>query len=304
LNWDVVAALRREIRASQPRIVIAGGSATLQYSLAATLGLRHRPAVVYMSIGEPSYWLRGRRRKLGHRLMLSKVDLILSVSSETARQLIEDVGVAPDRVRVAHTGVPPRFVALADRVRPPPSPELRLLFLGNLSMEKDPLLAIQVLSRLSMPARLRLVGSGPMLDQVQTETNRLDLDGCVEVIGSVADVLPHLAWADLLVLTSRTEGLPGAVLEAAAAGVPAVAFDVGGTRETIVDGITGRLVAAGDVAGMADAIEELADPERRAAAGLAAAESVRRRFTLEHAVRHHHDLLLELLSEAEKSAEE
>jgi hypothetical protein len=307
LNRDVVAALRREIRGSQPRILIADGSATLQYTLAASFGLRQHPAVVYMSIGEPSYWMQGLRRRLAHRLMLSRVDLILAVSRETARQLIEEVGVSPGRVRVAHTGVPPLFLETApdaDETQQRPSAELHLLFLGNLSTEKGPLLALEVLTRLSVPARLRLVGAGPMMDLVHKEINRLDLADRVEVIGAVADVPSYLAWADLLVLTSKTEGLPGAVLEAAAAGVPAIAFNVGGTAETMIDGVTGRLVAPGDLVGMARAIEDLADPDRRAAAGLAARELIRQTFTLEHSVRRHHDLFLKLLGEAEKSAED
>jgi len=301
LDRGVVLALRRHIRATRPRIVIANGSATLQYSLAATFALRHRPAVVYMSIGEPRYWMRGLRRRLAHRLLLARVDLILAVSRETARQLTEELGVAPERIRVAHTGVPGQFLEIepdrADR-----HAELRLLFLGNLSAEKGPLLAVELLDRLSVPARLRLVGSGPMMDRIRSEIERLDLADRVEVTGAVADVRPHMAWADLLVLTSKSEGLPGAVLEAAAAGVPAVAFDVGGTGETIVDGRTGRLIAPGDLPGMARAIEELADPQVRAAAGLAAREMVREAFTLETSVSRYHQLLLELLSQVAVAA--
>lgn len=303
LNPNVVSALRREIRANKPRIVVADGSATLQYTLAACFGLRRGPAVVYMSIGEPSYWMRGLRRRLAHRLMLSRVDLILAVSQETARQLIEEVGVSPERVSVAHTGVPPGFLETEpDQADGGRSSELRLLFLGNLSKEKAPLLAIEALKRLSVPARLRMVGSGPMMNQVHKEVDRLDLANRVEVVGTVTDVPSQLAWADLLVLTSKTEGLPGAILEAAAAGVPAVAFNVGGTGETIVDGVTGRLISPGDLVGMVRAIEDLADPDRRAATGLAARELVRRTFTLEHSVRRHHDLLLMLLGEIETSA--
>lgn len=300
LDREVVRALRREIRASRPRIVIADGSATLQYSLAASFGLRGRPAVVYMSIGEPSYWMRGFRRRLVHRLMLSRVDLILAVSRETARQLIDDLGVPPRRVRVAHTGVPRSFLEIAsDEAGQESRSELRLLFLGNLSAEKGPLLAIEAVDRLSVPARLRVVGSGPMMGEVHRAVERLGIADRVEVIGPVADVRPHLAWADLLVLTSRTEGLPGSVLEAAAAGVPVVAFDVGGTAEAMVEGRTGRLVSPDDLVGMTRAIEDFADPERRAVAGLAARELIRRAFTLEHSVRRHHEILLELLGEAE-----
>jgi len=74
-----------------------------------------------------------------------------------------------------------------------------------------------------------------------------------------------LPWADLLVQSSYTEGLPNVVLEAGAAGVPVVATAVGGTPEVVAGGETGRLVAPGDAVGLADRIIELLgdDPTRR-----------------------------------------
>ncbi|MCA1737211.1 MAG: glycosyltransferase, partial [Actinobacteria bacterium] len=304
LDLDIVRGFRGYIHATRPRLIIANGSATLQYSVAATFALRNRPAMVYISIGEPRYWVRGLRRRLVHRLLLSRVDLILAVSRETARQLVDDLGVPAQRVRVAYTGVPEQLLEIeGEQSQLTAKAELRLLFVGNLSEEKRPLLALEVLDRLTVPARLRLVGSGPMMNFVLQKIEDLDLADRVEVTGAVPDVRPHLAWADLLVLTSKTEGLPGAVLEAAAAGVPSVAFAVGGTGETILDGVTGRLIVPGDLAGMVGAIEKMADPEQRAAFGRAAREMVRRAFTLEDSIRHHHELLLEVAGDLPVTSE-
>jgi glycosyltransferase involved in cell wall biosynthesis len=94
-----------------------------------------------------------------------------------------------------------------------------------------------------------------------------------------------LAWADVLILPSKTEGLPGVVLEAAAAGVPSVASRVGGTEEAIIDGETGYLIAAGDVDGFAQALGVIAgDPLRGRTLGEAARKLAAERFRLQDSV--------------------
>lgn len=127
-----------------------------------------------------------------------------------------------------------------------------------------------------------------LMDQIVGLENSED----VQLVGSVEDVTSQLAWADVLLLTSRTEGLPGAVIEAAAAGRPAVVFDVGGASETVVDGETGFVVPAGDVAAAAERLTRLAkDEEMRWRMGSAARQFALDRFTMSHAVERYVGLL-------------
>ncbi len=176
-------------------------------------------------------------------------------------------------------------------------PPLRILFLGSLSAEKDPMAAVEVLTELTAdtPAVLRMVGSGPLDSSIADAARSNGNEKTLELVGSVPDVRPHLAWADVLVLTSRTEGLPAATLEAAAAGIPSVAFDVGGVSETIIDGVTGKLVGAGDIQGAADALRAYArDPEARRAAGAAARAMAEGTFTLAAAMERYDRALTDL----------
>jgi glycosyltransferase involved in cell wall biosynthesis len=94
------------------------------------------------------------------------------------------------------------------------------------------------------------------------------MSGRVEVVGSVEDVRPHLEWAHVLILTSRTEGLPGAILEASAAGRPVVAVDVGGVREAVIDGQTG-FVTERDVDELTNRLRHL-DEDRELASKMGA----------------------------------
>ncbi|MHA7131836.1 glycosyltransferase [Algoriphagus namhaensis] len=81
----------------------------------------------------------------------------------------------------------------------------------------------------------------------------------IQFLGYQKDVSPYLAAADLLILTSDTEGLPGVVLEAAFFKVPCVATDVGGIRECLVDGTTGRINSDLSVRTHSELIERLLD---------------------------------------------
>lgn len=94
-------------------------------------------------------------------------------------------------------------------------------------------------------------------------------EGVVDLRGHVDDMVAEWANADIAVLPSEREGLSRFLLEAAAAGVPAIATDVAGNRDVIDHGETGLLLPDRDPVGLASAIRLLAsDPERRAAMGI------------------------------------
>mgnify|MGYP001815718342 CR=1 FL=1 len=296
LDMATVWALRQRIAAGQPSLILANGGATLRYAVAARSLVRKRPLLAYASIGEPDYWLRSGRHAQIQRYLHRRADLVLAVSEMTRRQLIGGLGVAAEKVHVAHTGVPPEFFV------PPGTQDrtLRLLFLGSLSNEKDPLTAVDVATRLreSHSVALRIVGDGPLAPALSDKIARERLAAFVDLNGPADDVIPHLAWADLLLLTSRTEGLPGAVIEAGAAGVPAVAFAVGGTDETMLPGRGGVLIPPGNIDDMAAAIARLAEDETELAAmGQVATQFVAEHFTLEHAIARFDTLLSDAIRE-------
>jgi glycosyltransferase involved in cell wall biosynthesis len=86
----------------------------------------------------------------------------------------------------------------------------------------------------------------------------------VHLVGQRSDVPRLMAAADLFVLPSQFEGLPLAVLEAMASGLPVVGTRVCGIEEVVVDGVTGRLVPCDDIQALAEAIRDgLVDAEQR-----------------------------------------
>lgn len=237
---------------------------------------RSRPALVTTLHG----WHRGapRYRLLNtlERAFLPSFDAI-TVPSREMRDLLP-AGVRL-RAQVVPNGVPPV-------PQPPPAGEgVSILWLGRLSREKRPQMAIEVFERARERAeglRLRIVGPAAnkrLEAEVRRRASRFE--GEVLIAGRLSS--PWEAGpVDALLQTSRYEGLPRVVVEAMSAGVPVLASDVGGNRDAVVDGITGFLCAADDVEAHVERMVELAGSEKlRRQMGKAAAERYDQRFRLE-----------------------
>ena len=144
---------------------------------------------------------------------------------------------------------------------------------------------LAALAMLSDPPRMSLVGTGPEAKAIASQAERLGLTGHIEIVQGVSEPLSRLLDAQFFVLASPSEGLPNAVLEAMAAGLPIVAYRVGGIPEVVEDGVTGFLAPPGDTQGLARAIERAAgDATWRSEAG-ARARSVAQSFSWEFLVR-------------------
>lgn len=286
LDLSLIASLRKRVRQSGAEILVAYGGPTLRYAVAATWGLA--VPVAYASIGEPLYWMRSSAAKLATRQLLKRVAVVLAVSGETKRQLLRFMPPLEGRVHVTETGVPDSFFRRRSETRPPGP--LRVVVVGSLSPEKDPQLALDAVSRTD-DVKVRFVGDGALREELESSAHSLGVAKRVEFVGSVDDVLAQYGWADVLLLTSRTEGLPGVILEAAAAGVPSVAVDVGGVDEAVQDGVTG-LVTERTADSIAAALAKLAsNATLLARMGQAATSRAADRFTLERSVGRHESVL-------------
>jgi len=290
LNLRIYRALIDRINAFQPDIVLANGGSTLRYGAVATL--RSEAPLVYVAIGEPGYWTRTAVSRMANRWLLGRVKRVLAVCEATKGQLLDLDPSLVGRIAVAYTGVPDEMFSVRRGEEEGP---LRVVMVGSLSDEKNPLLGLRSVSRVQN-AMLRFVGSGPLMDQLRAEAHALGIEDRVDLVGAVDDVVPHLEWANVLLLTSRTEGLPGAVLEAGAASVAAVALDVGGVREAIRDGVSGIVVDPGEADGVVRALSQLAaDPTLARDMGRAARLHIKQRFAMDHIISGYAARLAEVL---------
>ncbi len=221
---------------------------------------------------------RWDRRALRHA---AAVVVVSEAGALTARA----AGVAPERVHLVPNGIDADAVRRAAaagratlRARLGASPDERLvLALGRLSPEKGQRTLLQAWARLAPPhARLVLVGEGadrPALEALAAGAP------AVTFAGWRGDPHACLGAADLLVLPSLREGLPLALLEAMAVGLPIVASAVGGVPDALDGGRAGVLVPPGDAAALAAALARLLDdPGRAATLGAAARDRVLERY--------------------------
>lgn len=286
---EISRRLRKKIRTFRPDIVVANGGATLRYAAADSLFQNYR--LVYMGIGEPKYWLRSRVSRWLNRLMLRRTDRVLAVSEATKGQLLQLEPSLDGRVVTTYTGVPESLFGAPKAF---PEGPLRVVMVGSLTPEKNPMMALRAVAQVDQ-ARLRFVGDGSLLSDLRAEASRLGVSERVEFTGSVTDVLSHLQWAHVLILTSLSEGLPGAILEAGAVGVPTVAVDVGGVREAVSDGVSGLVTPAEDDA-LIEALHKLdADRERLANMGVSAREYIASRFRLQDVIQDYATALREVV---------
>ena len=127
--------------------------------------------------------------------------------------------------------------------------------------------------------RLLVVGDGELRPDLEALGRELGIADRVRFLGYRRDLTKIAAATDVAVLTSANEGTPVSLIEAAAAGSPAVATAVGGVADVVAPE-TGILVASGDSAAVADALVRLADdPGLRARMGAAASERALRRYS-------------------------
>ena len=148
---------------------------------------------------------------------------------------------------------------------------------ANFRAQKDYpnlLAAARALLDRNVPVRFLVVGQGPLDAEIRAERTRLGLETTVTILGERHDAIRVMSACDGFVLASNNEGLPVALMEALAIGLPVVATDVGGVAEAITDGVNGRLVPTRNPIALADALQSLVDdPERRAALAAGAAAS-------------------------------
>ncbi len=242
------------------------------------------------SVYTPNCWpFQGKGRALEaayvrfERLVARRLHQTVIAVSESERRLGLSRGVRPKGgIRVVHTGLPrlplpPRDQAraalgLGDR-------EVVAVWVGRCNAQKRPGDLAPLASFLRRDGvTLLAVGKG-LRDSREGQAAmasgaRLPADG--------AQPAALYAAADVFVQTSGWEGFSLAVLEAMGAGLPVVAYSVGGVAEQVVDGRSGYLVKAGDVEALAARVVELARrPEVRAQAGAAGRALVEREFSYE-----------------------
>jgi len=194
------------------------------------------------------------------RLVYPLADARVCVSQGCAADLANLSGLSRDSFSVVHNPMlrPPARLASNPAIeRLWAGAERRILTVGTLKEAKNHALLIRAFALMGTDAaaRLMIVGDGPLRASLDNLVDELDLGGRVLLPGETSDPWPYYASANLFVLSSDREGLPGVLMEAMLAGLPVVSTNCGtGPSEILEGGAFGRLVPVGNAQALADAM--------------------------------------------------
>lgn len=207
---------------------------------------------------------------------------VIVLGVEVQEFLISDLGVMPEKITVVWNGVPPN-ARNTDRAESASTPVI--LFLGALNERKgmpELLKALSALYEQNLPFRAILAGNGDK-EKYQALAEQ---DGVISVVTfpgwvDMAGARKLMTEADIFVLPSHNEGLPLAILEAMASGLPVVATPVGSVAVAVNTGLNGILVPPGDVTELTSALATLlSQPDTAARMGEESAKIYDKEFSV------------------------
>ncbi len=229
------------------------------------------------------------------REKLAEAQFVVTCTGFNARHLRE-LSVDPDRVDRVYHGLDLNRFASPIREDPVPgqagTEPVRLLSVGRAVEKKGYPVLLEALARLPADLRWHLhhVGGGPLLKALQHQAARLGIDQAISWHGALAqgEVLKHYRRAEVFVLSSIVardgdmDGLPNVLMEAQSQRLACIATRLSAIPELIEDKVTGLLVAPGDAAALAQALQALIqDPALRAGLARAGERRVRREFAMQ-----------------------
>jgi glycosyltransferase involved in cell wall biosynthesis/O-antigen ligase len=274
---QAIPALRDYARRERPRAVV---SALTHANLAAIAAMRtlpaaERPRVVvaehsHLSTATARAGLKEGSLPVLARALYRHADAVVAVSAGVAADLAARTGLAPGAIETIANAVDFERIrrAAAEPVEHPwlADPAVPVVVAaGRLTEAKDYPTLLRALARVRRERAVRalILGEGSERTGLERLIAELGLGGSVALCGFQANPHPFIARAQLFVLCSRWEGLPTALIEAAALGTPVVATDCPSGPSEIFGAARDRLVSPGDTEGLAAAIRDaLTHPDR------------------------------------------
>lgn len=303
LDLRLARSLASLARRSGADVLHAHNTLSLLYAVMAGF-ITRKP--VLATLHGANYEGPARHRKL-RRWLARRCAAVACVSQDALAAAREQDRIDPKRLRLVYNGIDLGEIAAAAPQREAARDGLSLeagqaaiISVGRLSPEKDygTLLAAvgELAGREDAPCLL-LVGDGPERSKLEQKARELGLGQAVRFLGARGDVPRLLAASDLFALSSLSEGVSMALLEAMAAKLPVVATNVGGNPEVVLPGDTGLLVPPADPQALARGLAQiLDDPTQAQAMGRAGAARVQERFSLEAMCRAYAELYRQALA--------
>jgi L-malate glycosyltransferase len=249
LDFDAWRRLAQIIANEKPDIIQANAGDTLRYAVLSKLLFRWKQPIIFRNASTISLYIKNRMSAFWNAFFFRYVVKIISVSNTSAQDFGQVFPSQRKKITTIPIGIEDANVGFLEEKNLPTNKMAAhgpvYIHVGGFSFEKNHEGLLDVLANIRQQqpnASLHLVGDGPLRTKIEELVNRKGLAAHVTFYGFQRDVLPLIKSADVLLLPSIIEGLPGVILEAFLCKTPVVAFDVGGIGDVLLNNQTGFLI--------------------------------------------------------------
>lgn len=254
-GWKELAVL---IKKHQPDVIQCNAGDTLKFAVLSKKIMGWAPPIIARNASMVSLYINNPITKAINGFWYKNTDYVISVSENSKQDINTLFPVTIPKTTVISVGIEMVQTQEVTLIGGENS-EKNIIHVGGFSFEKnhEGLLSIYKKYLAKKPnTHLHLLGEGPKKAEIQKLSETLNLSDKVTFYGWVSSPMNYVRKADVLVLPSIIEGLPGVILEAMISKVVTVAYNVGGVSEVVQNNQTGYLVAKNDEVGFVNALEK------------------------------------------------
>jgi glycosyltransferase involved in cell wall biosynthesis len=256
--WKKLAGIVKEFN---PDIIQANAGDTLKYAVFSKKLFGWKTPVISRNASEVGRYLKSPIQKSLNSFFYKNVEFVISVSGASEKDILNHFSFLSGKTEVIPVGL--ETISKIEEIKLRPEDGQHIVHVGGFTFEKNHsglLRIFQSILKSKPNIHLHLVGDGPLKAEIVEEVDKMNLRQNISLYGFVNNSLSYIKAADVLVLPSIIEGLPGVLLEAMMCETPVVAYKVGGISE-IVTSQTGSTIEKDDEAAFVkEVLETLENP--------------------------------------------
>jgi len=253
-DWKAWKSFAQLVKQESPDIIQANAADTLKFVVFSKKIFGWKAPLIFRNASMMSTYIKSPLVREFNQALLNQMQGIISVSHTSQLDLNQYFNLPTPKLEVIPVGI--NFADFKELKESQGITEL--IHIGGFTFEKNHHHLLDIFESLSKKReglKLKLIGNGPLFNEIKAEVKRRNLDEKVKLLGSMSNPFSQVSKGSILVLPSRIEGLPAVILEAMYFKIPVIAHGVGGIPEVLKNGETGWCVPPNDQNGFIQAIE-------------------------------------------------